>query len=50
LRGRGFTPTLLVDLVARGYAVAKPQTMRAAGKTFGFMRFVISDSGRRAIG
>jgi hypothetical protein len=48
LRARGFTPTLLVGLAARGYAVAKPQTMRAAGKTFGFMRFVITDSGRRA--
>jgi hypothetical protein len=50
LRAGGFTPTLLVELVARRYAVAKPQTMRAAGKTFGFVRFVITDSGRRAIG
>jgi hypothetical protein len=50
LRARGFSPTLLVGLAACGYAVAKPQTMRAAGKTFGFMRFVITDSGRTAIG
>jgi hypothetical protein len=50
MRGRGFTPTLLGGLVGCGYAVAKPQTMRAAGKTFGFMRFVITDSGRRVIG
>jgi hypothetical protein len=50
LRARGFTPTLLVELAARGYTVARPETMKAAGKTFGFMRFVITDSGRTAIG
>jgi hypothetical protein len=50
LRARGFTPPLVVGLVGWGYADAKPQTMRAAGKTFGFMRFVITDAGRRAIG
>jgi hypothetical protein len=50
LRARGFTPTLLVELVAYGYVVARPETMKAAGKTFGFMRFVITDSGRTAIG
>jgi hypothetical protein len=51
LRARGFTPTLLVvSLVGRGYAVVKPQTMRAAGRSFGFVRFVITDSGRTASG
>jgi hypothetical protein len=50
LRARGFSLTLAVSLVGRGYAVAKPQTMRAAGQTFGFMRFLITDAGRRAIG
>jgi hypothetical protein len=50
LRARGFTPTLLVELAAYGYVVARPETMKAAGKTFGFMRFVITDSGRTAIG
>jgi hypothetical protein len=44
-RARGFTPTLLVELAAYGCVVARP-----AGKTFGFMRFVITDSGRTAIG
>jgi hypothetical protein len=50
LRARGFTPTLLVELAAYGYVAARPETMKAAGKTFGFMRFVITDSGRTAIG
>jgi hypothetical protein len=50
MRARGFSPTLLVGLVGAGYAVAKPQTMRAAGRTLGVMRFVITDAGRRALG
>ena len=50
LRARGVTPTLLVELAAYGYVVARPETMKAAGKIFGFMRFVITDSGRTAIG
>jgi hypothetical protein len=50
LRARGFSPTLIVALVGAGYAEAKPQTMRAASKTFAFMRFVITSAGRRAIG
>jgi hypothetical protein len=50
LRARGFSPALIVGLVGAGYAEAKPQTMRAAGKTFAFMRFVITSAGRRAIG
>jgi hypothetical protein len=41
LRARGFTPTLLVELAAYGYVVERPETMKAAGKTFGFMRFAI---------
>ena len=50
LRAHGFTPTLIVGLVGAGYTEAKPRTMRAAGKTFAFMRFVITGSGRGAIG
>jgi hypothetical protein len=50
LRARGFAPTLLVELAARRYVVARPETMKAAGKTFEFLRFVITDSGRTAIG
>jgi hypothetical protein len=50
LRARGFSPALIVGLVAAGYTEAKPQTMKAAGKTFAFMRFVITSAGRRGIG
>jgi hypothetical protein len=50
LRLRGFSPALIVGLVGAGYAEARPQTMRAAGKTFAFMRFVITGAGRGAIG
>jgi hypothetical protein len=50
LRARGFTPTLLVELAAYGYVVARPETMKAAGRTFGLIRFLITDSGRTAIG
>jgi hypothetical protein len=49
LRRQGFTVGLLVGLVGTGYAVAKPATMVAAGKTFSVVRFVITDSGRQAI-
>jgi hypothetical protein len=49
LSTRGFSPTLIVGLVGAGYAEAKPRTMKAAGKTFAFMRFVITSAGRRAI-
>jgi hypothetical protein len=50
LRAHGFTPTLIVGLVGAGYTEAKPRTMRAGGKTFAFMRFVITGAGRGAIG
>jgi hypothetical protein len=49
LRSRGFSVGLLVGLVGAGLAVAKPQTMRAAGRTFGVVRFMITDAGRQAI-
>jgi hypothetical protein len=49
-RAHGFSPALIVGLVGAGYAEAKPRTMRAAGKTFAFMRFVITSAGRCAIG
>jgi hypothetical protein len=49
LSARRFSPTLIVGLVGAGYAEAKPRTMKAAGKTFAFMRFVITSAGRRAI-
>jgi hypothetical protein len=39
-----------VGRVGTGYAVVKPETMVAAGKTFNVVRSVITDSGRQAIG
>jgi hypothetical protein len=50
LRVRGFSPMLSVGLVSAGFVIVKSYTMRAAGRTFGIMRFVITDAGRRAIG
>jgi hypothetical protein len=50
LRARGFSPSLIIGLVSAGLVVVKPYTMRAAGRTFGIMRFAITDAGRRAIG
>ncbi len=50
MRAHGFSPTLIVGLVGADYAEAKPCTMKAAGRTFAFMRFVITSAGRRAIG
>jgi hypothetical protein len=50
LRASGFSPTLIVGLVGSGYAEAKPRTMKAAGQTFAFMRFVITSAVRCAIG
>jgi hypothetical protein len=41
---------LLVGFVGAGLAVAKPETMRAAGRLFGLLRFVIADAGRQVIG
>jgi hypothetical protein len=50
LRGHGFRVGLLAGLVRAGLAVAKPKTMREAGRTFGVVRFMITDAGRQAIG
>ncbi len=50
MRAHGFSPTLIVGLVGAGYAEAKPRTMKAVGRTFAFMQFVITSAGRRAIG
>jgi hypothetical protein len=33
-----------VELAAYGDLVARPETMKAAGKTLGFLRFAITDS------
>jgi hypothetical protein len=50
LRGHGFTVGLMVGLVGAGLAGAKPETMKAAGRSFGVVRFLITDRGRAALG
>src|SRR5208282_4806567 len=50
LRTHGFRVGLLVGLVGAGLAVAKSETMMAAGRSFGVVRFVITDLGRATIG
>jgi hypothetical protein len=50
LRARGFSPTVMIELVAAGYVIGKPRSMRAGGRTFRVTRFVITDAGRHAIG
>jgi hypothetical protein len=40
----------MIELVAAGYVIAKPRSMRAGGRTFRVTRFVITDAGRGAIG
>ena len=50
LRRCGVSVGPLVGLIAAGYATAKPQTMKAAGRTVGVVRLVITDAGRDAIG
>ena len=50
MRAHGFSPALIVGLVGTRYPEAKPRTIKAAGRTFAFMRFLITRAGRRAIG
>jgi hypothetical protein len=39
-----------VDLVGAGLAVAKSGTMKAIGRSFGVVRFLITDLGRATVG
>jgi hypothetical protein len=50
LRAHGFRVGLLVGLVGAGLAAAKSETMKAAGRSFGVVRFVITDPGRATFG
>jgi hypothetical protein len=50
LRARGFSPTLMIELVSLGYVTAELRSMRAGGGTFSVTRLVITDTGRFAIG
>jgi hypothetical protein len=50
LKERGISPTVVIELVAAGYAVATGQIVRVGGGTSRMTRFVITRAGRHAIG
>lgn len=49
LTRRRLSSTVAIELVAAGYAVAEPRRIRVGGRTFRVTRFVITETGRRAI-
>jgi hypothetical protein len=51
LRARGFSATLMIELVSSGYVIARPRKFyeSQAVRTFRVTRLVITDAGRRAI-
>jgi hypothetical protein len=50
LRRHGFSVRLLVGLAQAGLVVTKPEIMKAAGRSFGVVRFAITALGRETIG
>jgi hypothetical protein len=50
LKELGISPSVVIELVAAGYAVATSQIVRAGGGTSRLTRFVITSAGRHAIG
>jgi hypothetical protein len=50
LNDRGISPTVVIELVAAGYAVATSQSLRVGSRTSRVTRFVITSAGRHAIG
>jgi hypothetical protein len=49
LRAHGVTVRPLARIVRVGFAVAKPETVKAGGRTLSFLRLRITDAGRRAL-
>ena len=49
LRAHGFTVGLLAKIVRTGLAVAKPEIVKAGGRTLIMLRLRITDAGRRAL-
>ena len=49
LRGQGFTVSLLARIVRAELAVARPEIVKAGGRTLSMLRLTITDTGRRAI-
>ena len=45
----GFRVELLVDLCIAGLAIAKPEHMRAGGRTMEVVRMKITEAGRQAL-
>jgi hypothetical protein len=45
----GFRVELLVDLCFAGLAIAKPEHMRAGGRTMEVVRMKITEAGRQAL-
>ncbi len=49
LQAKGFPVAMLIGLVGAGFLTAKPQIIKVGDRSFGVVRFVITDAGRRAI-
>jgi hypothetical protein len=49
LRAHGFTVGLLAGIVRAGFAVAKPEIVKAGGRTLSMLRLTITDAGRQAL-
>jgi hypothetical protein len=49
LRAHGFTVRLLAGIVRAEFAVAKPEIMKAGGRTLSMLRLTITDAGRQAL-
>jgi hypothetical protein len=49
LRAQGFTVSLLARIVRAELAVARPEIVKAGGRTLSMLRLTITDTGRRAI-
>jgi hypothetical protein len=49
LRAHGITVRPLARIVRAGFAVTKPETVKAGGRTLSFLRLRITDAGRRAL-
>jgi hypothetical protein len=49
LRAHGITVRPLARIVRAGFAVAKPEIVKAGGRTLSFLRLTITSAGRRAL-
>jgi hypothetical protein len=49
LRAHGFTVRVLAGIVRVGFAVAKPEIVKAGGRTLSMLRLTITDIGRQAL-